>query len=77
MKAIETFAVFDGEGNLKIENPPGLKNKKVKLLILIEEDEENTFYDLSSARLADAYKIEEPDYTISDLNEPNVDYAGR
>ena len=44
MKAIETFAVFDGEGKMIVENSPLIKNKKVKLLILIEEDEEKDFH---------------------------------
>lgn len=76
MKAIETFAVFDEEGKMSIENPPLLKNKKVKLLILIEE-EENQFYKLSSEGLSKAYSANEPDYDLSLISEPNATFEGR
>ncbi len=77
MKAIETFAVFDKEGIMTVENSPLLKNKKVKLLILIEEDEEKDFHSLSSHGLSKAYSTDEPEYDLSLVNEPNTDYAAR
>ncbi len=77
MKTIETFAVFDEDGKMIVENSPLLKNKKVKLLILIEEDEEKDFYSLSSHGLSKAYSTDEPDYDLSLVNEPNADYAAR
>ena len=73
MRAIERLAEFDAKGNFIIHNPPALKNKKVKLLILIE-DEENEFYDLSMAGLSKAYSEDEPDYDVSMIKEPNPDY---
>lgn len=76
MKAIETFAVFDGDGKMSIENPPALKNKKVKLLILIEE-EENQFYKLADEGLSKAYSQDEPEYDLSLINEPNATYENR
>jgi hypothetical protein len=39
MKTIERFAEFDEHGNMIIDNPPALKNKKVKLLIVLIEEE--------------------------------------
>ncbi len=65
MRAIETFAVFDETGKMVIENAPVLKNKKVKLLILIEEDQENDFYTLSANGLSNAYSHEDPEYDQS------------
>ena len=46
MRAIETTAFFDDKGELKIENLPKIKNQKVKLLILMEETEQNDSYSL-------------------------------
>lgn len=77
MRAIETFAVFDETGKMTIENSPLLKNKKVKLIILIEDDEEKDFYSLVSQGLSNAYSADEPDYTTSFINEPNPNYARR
>ncbi|MEP6465461.1 MAG: hypothetical protein ABJB05_04115 [Parafilimonas sp.] len=77
MKAIETYAVFDDDGNMIIENLPVIKNKKVKLLILINEESDKEFYDLSAQGLYMAYSTEEPDYNKSLVQEPNADYAGR
>ena len=77
MKAIETFAVFDNKGIMTVENSPLLKNKKVKLLILIEEDEEKDFHSLSLHGLSKAYSTDEPEYDLSLVNEPNTDYAAR
>ncbi len=77
MKAIETFAVFDENGSMQIENVPVLKNEKVKLLFLIIEDEDKDFYHTSSIGLTNAYSDDEPDYDLYLVNEPNIAYAGR
>ncbi len=77
MKAIETYAVFDDQGKMSIENPPVIKNKKVKLLILIDEEDNNQFYNLSAQGLSMAYSTEEPEYDSSLVKEPNADYAAR
>ncbi len=39
MQTIERFAQFDEHGNMIIDNPPALRNKKVKLLIVLIEEE--------------------------------------
>jgi len=72
MKTIETFAEFDENGNCIIQNPPALKNKKVKLVILIEE-EQNEF-NKSSAGLLSVYCKEESDHDLTIIKEPNPDY---
>lgn len=77
MKAIETFAVFDENGSMQIENLPVFKNQKVKILFLIAEDEDKDFYRTSLSGLASAYSDDEPDYDLSLVNEPNIAYAGR
>ena len=73
MKAIERLAEFDENGNFIIQNLPTLKNKKVKLLILIEE-EESEFYTLSAMSLSNAYADEEPEYNLSMIKEQNPAY---
>jgi len=73
MRAIERLAEFDENGNCIIHNPPALKNKKVKLLILLE-DEDNEFYNLSTIGLSKLYSEDEPDYDVSMIKEPNPDY---
>ena len=48
MQAIETTAHFNEKGEIQIDNLPVLRNRKVKLLILLEEDEKkngSTFID--------------------------------
>lgn len=80
MQAFETSAVFDKKGKLTIEDMPSIKDKKVKLLFLIdEEDDSNEFYDLSMKGLSKAYSDDEPGYDFSMIKEPNPLYknAGR
>lgn len=75
MKAIETKAEFDENGHIILDEMPDIKNKKVKLLILIdEEDLKNEFYDLSMQGLSKAYSIDEPEYNQSSVKEPNPEY---
>jgi hypothetical protein len=76
MKAIETSAVFDENGKINITKLPIIKNKKVKLIILIEEDE-NDSYSLSTDGLAKAYSDNEPEYDLSVIKEPNTAYERR
>lgn len=80
MRAIETSAVFDENGHILIQNLPLIKNKKVKLLFLIEDEKtENEFYTLSEEGLSKAYSSDEPEYDLSLIKEPNPSYkhAGR
>jgi len=73
MKAIETTAHFDETGLLKIDNLPAIKNQHVKLLILIEE-EQNDWYSFSSHSISAAYGENEPDYTLDLIKKPNPGY---
>ena len=77
MQAIEVKGRFDQDGKLVLEEQPSLKNKHVKLLILVEEDNERGFYDLSSKGLNNAYAEDEPGYDVSALKELNTLYEGR
>lgn len=75
MRAIETSALFDENGHIILDNIPAIKNKKVKLLILIEEEDlKNEFYDLSKQGLSKAYSMDEPEYDQSLVKEPNPQY---
>ena len=75
MRAIETSAVFDENGHIILGDMPSIKNKKVKLLILIdEEDSDNEFYDLSAQGLSKAYAVDEPEYEKFLIKEPHPEY---
>ncbi len=74
MQAIETTAVFDKDGKLIIADMPALKNKKVKLLLLINEEDTKEFYDLSLHGLSKAYSENEPEYNYSQIKEANTLY---
>jgi hypothetical protein len=74
MQAIETTASFNEKGELKIDDLPMIKSKKVKLLILLEENEQNEWHSFSDKGLAAAYNEDEPSYTLNMLKEPNPDY---
>lgn len=80
MRAIEISAMFDENGQIFIENLPLIKNKKVKLLILIDEEKnENEFYSLAAEGLSKAYAADEPEYESFLIKESNPSYknAGR
>ena len=74
MQAIETTASFNEKGELQIDNLPIIKNQKVKLLILLEENEQNEWYQFSGKKLSAAYSENEPLYTLNMLKESNPDY---
>jgi hypothetical protein len=74
MEAIETTAKFDAEGILKIDNLPALKNRKVKILILLPDKENEDWFELSKGKLSQAYGDIEPEYELSMINEPNENY---
>ncbi len=74
MQAIETTANFNEKGEIEIDNLPFLKNRKVKLLILLQEDEEKEWHQFSMKNLSDGYGDDEPDYTLNMLKEPNPDF---
>ncbi len=74
MQAIETTASFNGKGELEIDNLPVIKNKKVKLLILVEENEQNEWHQFSGKGLSAAYGEDEPLYTMNMVKESNPGY---
>lgn len=74
MKAIETTGNFNENGELTIDMLPVLRNQKVRLLILLEEDERKDWHHISAAGLPTAYGDNEPEYTLDMLKEPNVGY---
>lgn len=74
MQAIETTANFNEKGELKIDNLPFIKNPKVKLLILLKEDDTIEWYRFSEGGLSAAYGDDEPSYTLDMLKEPNHNY---
>ncbi|MDP2414483.1 hypothetical protein [Daejeonella sp.] len=74
MQAIETTASFNEEGELIIDNLPIIKNQKVKLLILLEETEQNEWFRFSGKGLSAAYSEQEPSYTLNMIKKPNPDY---
>lgn len=73
MQAIETTATFNEKGELKIDNLPMIKNQ-VKILILLEEGEQNEWYRFSSSGLSEACGEDEPSYSLDMIKEPNPDY---
>lgn len=74
MKAIETFATFNENGEIFIDNLPKIKNQKVKLLFLFEEDNEDELYAFSAKGLSKAYSENEPEYDLSSIKQPNSFY---
>jgi hypothetical protein len=70
MEAIETTAKFDSGGNLEIDNLPIIRNKKVKLLILLPDRENENWFELSKEKLSKAYGDNEPEYQLSMINKP-------
>ena len=74
MQAIETTASFNENGELTIDNMPVLKNQKVRLLIMLEENEQSEWYQFSSKALSTAFSKDEPSYTLDMINEPNPVY---
>ena len=75
MEAIETTARFDGEGTLKLDNLPKIKNRKVKVIILLADNDNEEWFSVSSEMLAHAYSFDEPDYPTSMIKETNEQYG--
>jgi hypothetical protein len=73
MKAIEINSKTDRQGNLKIDYPVHKSNKKVRVLILLDEedqskDEESLWMESISKNPAFDYLMEESEdiYTVND-----------
>lgn len=74
MKTIETTGYFNEKGEIKLDISPGLKNKKVKILIVFDEEENENWHLNSLDGLSRAYGDEEPEYDLSTLKESNTLY---
>ena len=74
MQAIETTATFNEKGELKIDKLLNLKNQKVKLLILLDENEQVDWYSFSGKAMTAAYGDNEPLYSLDMVKEHNPDY---
>lgn len=74
MKALQ--AHYDGK-RILLDGDWKLK-PNTKLLVLVADDEDNDFmrqwHQLSSKNLARAYDVNEPDYPLSMVKEPNAGY---
>lgn len=79
MKAFETAATFNEKGEMAVDRLPDLKNKRVKLLFLFDDEAGDDFYGMAASGLAKAYAADEPEYDASMIKEPNPLYkhAGR
>ncbi len=75
MEAIETTAQFDEEGRLKVDQFPKLKNRKAKVIILLSETENDEWLAFSVNNLSGAYAVDEPEYPLSLIREPNEEYG--
>ncbi|MBS1488096.1 MAG: hypothetical protein JST43_10965 [Bacteroidetes bacterium] len=75
MEAIETTAQFDADGKIKLGSLPTIRNRKAKVIFLLTEIESQEWFDLSSQSLAKAYSDGEPDYSLSLVTEPNINYG--
>lgn len=79
MKAIEIKGTIDHEGKLIIPDPLPIRNKQVRVVLLIEENEEEEreiWLQASIERLKQAYGEDEPEYTSDMIIEPNPQYKG-
>lgn len=80
MEAIEIKGKVNEEGKLIIEDLLAIRNKQVRVMLLIEneeEDERDAWIQASIARLSQAYEEDEPEYTLDMIKEPNPKYKGR
>ena len=73
MKALK--ATYDGE-KIQLEEEVTLP-KNSKLIVILLEDEVADWYSFSSQHLNRAYGENEPEYSLSEVKEPNPDYEGR
>ncbi len=74
MKTLETTGYLNEKGEIKLDISPGLKNKKVKVLIVFNDEENEDWRLHSLENLSKAYGDEEPDYELSTIKEPNTLY---
>lgn len=73
MKALK--GTYDGE-KICLEGNPKLP-KDSKLIVILLEDESADWNEVSSQSLNKAYGEDEPEYSLSEVKEPNPDYESR
>ncbi len=74
MVAMEEWVTFDNDGKIILPPIDALKNKKARILILLDEKERDDFLQMSLTGLGRAYGEHEPEYDLSMISEPNPDY---
>ncbi len=76
MEALEIKATVDGKGRLIIGELLQLRNRQVRVMLLIEEDEEERedWYRLATGGLTGGYGDNEPEYSLNMVKEPNPQY---
>ena len=75
MKAIR--AKYDGKQILFNSQVNIKPNSKVIVLVLDGEEDTSDWSSLSAMSLSKAYGVDEPEYTISLVKEPNPNYERR
>lgn len=73
MKALK--GTYDGE-KVHLEGGEELP-KGSKFIVILLEDEIAEWSEISSRSLNRAYEKQEPEYSISEVKEPNQDYESR
>ncbi|MDZ7718646.1 MAG: hypothetical protein U5K72_07520 [Balneolaceae bacterium] len=73
MKALK--GTYDGE-RIQLEGNPQLP-KDSKLIVILLDDESADWNEVSSQSLNKAYGEDEPEYSLSEVKEPNPDYESR
>lgn len=73
MKALK--GTYDGE-KIHLEGNPDLP-KDSKLIVILLEDEDIEWPQISYQSLKRAYGKDEPEYSISEVKEPNPNYESR
>lgn len=76
MEALEVYGKIDENGKLVIEGTLPMHNKQVRVVLLIEEGEQERkdWMRASITRLNEAYGEGEPEYTLDMIKEPNPKY---
>src|SRR3569833_2388701 len=74
MATFETTAFFNEQGTLITNDLPGLSNRKVKLIIQLNDGQPTGIDDIDIAALSKLYAADEPDYQDTTLNEPGIEY---
>ncbi|TAN01244.1 MAG: hypothetical protein EPN39_02630 [Chitinophagaceae bacterium] len=76
MEAIEVIGKIDEQGKLIVDELLPVHNKQVRVVLLIEEDEQERkdWIKLSMEGLSRAYGPDEPEYTVDMVKEVNPKY---